>query len=160
MKQLCKKYIIFIISFLCIIVDQLIKILIDFNVELSSNNVIIKNFFKVTNVRNYGAAWSILMGSRIILILVAFIASYLIYKFLIKGQELTKIDKLLYGLLYGGILGNLIDRICRGYVIDYLDFNIFGYDFPVFNLADILIVISIFIIIIKIFRGDKNESNN
>lgn len=64
--------------------------------------------------------------------------------------------QIIYGILLGGIIGNLIDRIIYGYVIDYLNFNIFGYNFPVFNFADICIVISIFIIIIEILKGDKN----
>ena len=64
-----------------------------------------------------------------------------------------------YSMLIGGILGNLIDRIIRGYVIDYLDFNIIGYNFPIFNLADIAIVISAFLLIINMSRGDKNAKN-
>ena len=55
-------------------------------------------------------------------------------------------------MLIGGILGNLIDRIFRGYVVDFLDFKIFGYDYPVFNFADIFITISIIFIIIDIIR--------
>lgn len=160
MKQLCKKYIIFIIGFICVIIDQLIKIIVDLNMELSSKIVVIKNFFTITNVRNYGAAYSILIGGRILLVVIAVIACFIIYKFLIKNEELNKLDKVLYGLLYGGIIGNMIDRVVRGYVVDYLDFYIFGYDFPVFNFADILIIITIMLIILKVLRGDKNESNN
>ena len=58
---------------------------------------------------------------------------------------------------YPVIIGNLIDRIIYGAVVDYLDFNIFGYNFPVFNLADIFIVVSIVFIIFQIIKGDKNE---
>ena len=71
-----------------------------------------------------------------------------------------KRNTLLFGLLFGGIIGNLIDRIFYGYVIDFLDFTIFGYDFPVFNFADICIVSGIFLLIIAICKKeDINEVN-
>jgi signal peptidase II len=54
-----------------------------------------------------------------------------------------------YGMFIGGIVGNLVDRVFRNYVIDFLSFNIFGYHFPVFNIADCFIVISIFLIVIE-----------
>lgn len=59
--------------------------------------------------------------------------------------------------MIGGILGNLFDRIIYGYVIDYLDFYIFGYNFPIFNIADICIVISVILIIIDTLWGGKGE---
>ena len=66
-----------------------------------------------------------------------------------------------YGLLFGGILGNLIDRIFRGFVIDYLDFTFFNYHFPVFNLADICIVLGVIIVIFTVWKGDNvNDKDN
>ena len=62
-------------------------------------------------------------------------------------------------MLIGGIIGNLIDRIVHGYVIDYLDFKIFNYNFPIFNIADTLIVISIIIIGISLIVGEYREQN-
>ena len=59
----------------------------------------------------------------------------------------------------GGIVGNLFDRLVRGYVIDFLNFNIFSYDFPVFNIADTFIVVGIILILIEMMIvGDKDES--
>jgi signal peptidase II len=63
-------------------------------------------------------------------------------------------------MLIGGILGNLFDRIFYGYVIDYLDFYIFNYNYPVFNIADMCIVISVCLLIVDMIRGGKNESNS
>ena len=157
MKNILEKKVIWIISFICIIIDQMIKFVINNNIDLYDQNTIIDNFFNLTNVRNYGAAWSILTGSRIMLIIVTILIMIGLYYFFIRKEKLKKYEKVIYGFLYGGIIGNLIDRIFRGYVIDYLEFYIFGYNFPVFNLADILIVISMFFIIISVIKGDKDE---
>ena len=117
---------------------------------VNSSITIIKNFFNITYVKNIGAAFSILSGSRILLIMIALIAIYIIYKLLVKNKNLNKINIINYSLLIGGIIGNLIDRIIRGYVVDYLDFTIFNYNFPIFNIADICIVISCILLIFTI----------
>ncbi|MDD2377761.1 MAG: signal peptidase II [Bacilli bacterium] len=149
-----------IVSIVCILIDQLIKIIITNNITLNTGIEIIKDFFYLSHVRNYGAAWSIFTGSRIFLIIVAFVSLFVIYFLLIRKQELKRFDIICYGLLYGGIIGNLLDRIILGYVIDYLDFNIINYNFPVFNFADSLIVISVFLIIIKLLKEEKNGISN
>ncbi|MDE5889251.1 MAG: signal peptidase II, partial [Bacilli bacterium] len=65
-----------------------------------------------------------------------------------------------FGLLYGGLAGNLIDRIISGYVIDFLDFYIFKYDFPVFNVADICIVLGVLLLIYATIKGEDENVNN
>ena len=134
--------------------------IIDNSMNLFQSICIIKNFFYITYARNLGAAWSILYGERIILIIISIILIYLFYKYLIKDKNLSNKDNVVFGLLLGGVLGNLIDRVFRGFVIDYLDFKIFGYDYPVFNLSDILIVISVILIAYKVVRGDKSENRS
>ena len=64
------------------------------------------------------------------------------------------VDVFIYSLLLSGILGNLLDRIIHGYVIDYLSFNFGKYYFPIFNFADICIVISILLILIRMIKED------
>ena len=160
MKELLKNKTIYIIALICIILDQIVKIILINNLTLFERIPIINNFFFLTNVRKEGAAWSILSGNTYILILTGFLVIYLLYRFFIKGNSLKNIDKVIYGVLYGGIIGNLIDRIFRGYVIDYLDFIIFKYDFPVFNLADIMIVVAMFLFAITILRGEENANSN
>lgn len=151
------------IALFVIIIDQITKLLIKNYIDLNSSVILIKNFFNLTYVRNIGAAWSILSGSRFLLILIALIVLLCIYFFLIKGEKLKKLEIVYYGMLIGGIIGNLIDRIIFGYVIDYLDFYIFEYNFPVFNLADSFIVISVILMIIDIVfsikRGDMDAKN-
>lgn len=143
-------------SFLAALIDQLIKLIIINNVSLYSNIKVIENFFYITYVKNTGAAFSILTGNVIVLVLITLIALVIIYKYLIKGKSINKLMILTYSLLIGGIIGNLIDRIFRGFVIDYLDFYIFKYNFPVFNFADICIVVSAILLILFGFK-EKND---
>ena len=141
-------------SLIIFVIDQIIKLLIGFNFELNTSFVVIKDFFSISNVHNYGAAFSILYGNRIFLTIISIIALLFVYYFMLKNKNLSKLDVSIYSLLIGGILGNLFDRIIYGYVVDFFDFKFFGYDFPVFNIADICIVISIFLIIFDSLRSD------
>ena len=147
-----KKLSIFTVIF--ILIDQIIKCIITNSLNLYQNVIVIKNFFSITLVHNTGAAFSILSDNVYLLITISMIALVLIYYFLIRGNILKKIDVIIYCLLIGGIIGNLIDRIIFGYVIDYLSFKIFNYNFPIFNLADIGIVVSVFLMIIKTFKEE------
>ena len=145
------------ISFITVLLDQLIKNGLLFFMNYGQSITIIKNFFNITLIGNTGAAFSILSSNTILLIIISVVVLNVLYFFFIKGKTLTDFEQVSYGLLIGGILGNLIDRVLRMQVVDYLDFNIFGYNFPVFNLADIVIVISMVLIVIQIIKGDKNE---
>lgn len=147
---------ILIITIIFTVFDQLIKLIMTNYFSLGESLEIIKNFFYLTNVHNYGAAWSILTNQVFLLIMIAIVALVIIYSSFIKNKNLTKSDTLLLGMLISGVLGNLIDRIVYGYVIDYLDFYIFNYNFPVFNLADTLIVISAILLFIKSLKEEKN----
>jgi signal peptidase II len=121
---------------------------------LSSDRLyVIKNFFYLVFVKNIGAAFSILEGKSLLLILIGVIALGFLYWY-VKNNRPTNIG---YALLFGGILGNLIDRIIFGYVIDFIGFEIGSYEFPIFNIADIAIVLGAIFIIIG---SDKNENSS
>lgn len=144
-----------IYSFMIIIIDRIIKIVVESFLKLGVRNKIIKNFFYLTYVKNEGAAFSILDGQTLFLILLSIVALYLIYGFIKNEKNLNKITIAGYGLFIGGIIGNLIDRLFYGCVIDYLDFELFSNRFAIFNFADVAIVIGA--IILLIFEGsDKN----
>lgn len=160
MKKIIKNKTIYLTMLLSIIIDQIIKYIVESNMNLYQSIPIIKNFFYISFVKNIGAAFSILSNKTILLSLTAVVISLIIYIFFIKDKELNNLNKITYGLLLGGIIGNLIDRVFRGYVVDYLDFVILKYDCPVFNLADALIVCSVFLIIIWILRGEKDANKN
>ena len=140
------------ISIICLLLDRITKLFITNNLVLNDSYTIINNFFNITLVHNDGAAWSILSVNRILLIFISLIALFIIYFLFIKNKELKKIETLIYGMLIGGIIGNLIDRILYGYVIDFLDFKIFNYNYPVFNVADCCIVIAAILLIIDVVK--------
>lgn len=147
-----------IISIVTILLDQIIKYLIITNLKFTESINIIRNFFRITYLQNEGAAWSILSGNRIPLIIITLLALMFIFVLIKKKEKFLKIEYVFYGTLIGGIIGNLIDRIRYGFVIDYLDFNFGGYNYPVFNFADMCIVISTIVLIIISIKEDKNEN--
>ena len=153
-----RKISLFTLIFLSI--DIISKLIIDNFFNLNETKVIINNFFSLTKVYNTGASWNILAGYRLILILITLIILALLIIYQNKFKE-NKRNILAFSLLYGGIIGNLLDRLIQGYVIDFFDFNIFGYDYPVFNIADICIVFGIILLIIAIVKKeDENGSSS
>ncbi len=143
-----------IISLIVIIIDRILKVLVTNNFVLNVRNKIIDGFFYITNCHNEGAAFSLFSGNVLFLIFITLIVLFLIYR-TINKENVNKIRILAYGLLLGGILGNLYDRIFYGYVIDYLDFVIFKFNFAIFNLADAAIVIGAILLIV--FEGSDND---
>lgn len=143
-----------VFSFIVILVDQLSKIVISSKVALGSSFPIVKGFWYITNVHNTGAAFSILEGNKLLFIAVGIIAITLIILYYNSIQDKIEYDVIVHSLLIGGIIGNMLDRIIHGYVIDFLSFNIFGYNFPVFNLADSFIVIAIILLIARVIKED------
>lgn len=143
-----------IFSLIFVIIDQVIKLVVKNNIKLNTDIKIIDNFFYLSHVHNDGAAFSMFSGNLIFLIIITIIALVAIYMIFIKDKKLSNIYIFLLSMLIGGILGNFIDRIIYNYVIDYLSFILLGYYFPVFNFADICIVISIISIVILEFKED------
>ena len=139
---------IFLFSLIFVLLDFVVKIIINNNIALYDSINIIPNFFSITYVRNTGAAFSIMENNRVLFIIIAIIALILIYKYLIMNKVIDRYLMISYSMLVCGIIGNMIDRVIYGYVIDYLSFNIFGYNFPIFNLADTFIVISIIMLLL------------
>lgn len=153
---------ILLISIIVLALDQLSKSIIDITMKIGQSIPIIKNFFYITYIQNNGAAWGILSNKISILIILSFVILIIIYRYMYTFK-MNKRNILAFGLLIGGIIGNLLDRFLFGYVKDFFDFYIFGYNFPIFNVSDICIVIGIFLLIIAILKGEevngKNKSN-
>lgn len=150
---------IIILSIIFIIIDQLSKIIVVNNLTNNKSIEVIKSFFYLTYTNNKGAAFSILTGRRILLILVALIVIGVLIYYVRKNKIEGKVNKIALSLVIGGSIGNLIDRILRGAVIDFIDVKIFGYNFPIFNLADTFIVIGVFLLVIEMFRKEHKNDN-
>ena len=136
--------------------DLLLKYLV--SSYLTTVNII-DNFFTLTYVLNDGAAFSLFASKTYLLVLIALLCLFfIIYE--LKNNLDDRIISIGYSLVLAGLLGNFIDRLIDGYIIDYLSFKILELNFPVFNLADILIVVGIVVVIIREIlkeRGKKYE---
>lgn len=152
---------IIIISIILLCIDQISKLLVVNLLTKTDSITIIKNFFYLTYINNDGAAFSILVGKRIFLILIAVLVIVMLISYIKKNNIQNKLELVSISLIIGGSLGNLMDRVIRGYVIDFLDFKIFNYNFPIFNLADTFIVIGVILLLLKEIRKENNlDSRN
>lgn len=143
-----------IIGIIIICIDQLTKNLVQvFDADVN----IINNFLRIKYVQNTGAAFSMFKGHTTILILVSIVLLVLVYNLMFSYKE-TKLNNLSFGLIIGGIIGNLIDRIFFQCVRDFIDINIFN--FPIFNIADMAIVFGIVLLLISSFMEEKNEHSS
>ena len=150
-----------IISIILLCIDQISKLLVVNLLTKTDSITIIKNFFYLTYINNDGAAFSILVGKRIFLILIAVLVIVMLISYIKKNNIQNKLELVSISLIIGGSLGNLMDRVIRGYVIDFLDFKIFNYNFPIFNLADTFIVIGVIMQLLKELRKENNlDSRN
>lgn len=141
--------IIIILSIIFLIIDQITKILVVNSLVPGENIEIIKNIFSIIYTNNTGAAFSILLGKRIFLIVVAVLIIGVLLYYIKRNKIEKKIDIIALSFIIGGSLGNLIDRIIRGYVIDFISLKLGNYNFPIFNIADILIVIGVFLLLLS-----------
>jgi len=138
-------------SIFIIILDQFTKYLIFYNYK----TVINKDFllFKLDFVKNYGAAFNILSGSRIFLSFISIIFSILLIYLILRKNTSNSFDLYSYSFILGGTIGNGIDRIFKGFVIDFINLNIIN--FPVFNIADISINIGFIFLLFSIFKNNR-----
>lgn len=153
-----KKNIILIISL--VLIDQIIKMLVVQFIAPTSGITLINGVLSLTYLENKGAAFG-LWNSRWLLIGVNIVIIFVIIKLLrSKTYDFTKQMKTAYSLILAGGITNLIDRLFRGFVIDYIDINELFY-YPVFNLADICIIVGILIVVVTIVIKtlQKQEQN-
>lgn len=142
------------IAGIIVVLDQLIKYLFTTFMIFGESVQLIPQFFSFTLVKNTGVAFSLFSGSQIPIVVLSIMILFLLYMWVFK-QKKDRWNILSFGLLFGGIIGNLIDRIFRAGVIDYLDFNLFGYDAPIFNLADIAVVIGACLLILIMWKEEN-----
>jgi signal peptidase II len=116
---------------------------------------IVPGFFNIVHVGNTGAAWSIFTGRSVMLAALAALTLVAIYLWRRALGLRLRITQVGFGLLCGGIVGNLIDRIARGHVIDFLDFHFGSYIFPTFNVADSGICVGVILYLWQSLRQQR-----
>lgn len=141
------------------LLDQLIKLIVTANMNLHDEISIIPNFFSLYYIKNTGAAFSIFGNKTLFLIIISLICLIVLKNYIKKLKSVTNLSIISLGLMTGGIIGNLFDRILYKSVIDYLSFNFFGYSFPVFNLADIGITVGAALLILDLIIEDKKKKS-
>ncbi|WP_019242383.1 MULTISPECIES: signal peptidase II [Bacillus] len=145
----------YLIALLVIALDQITKVIIDKTMEIGDSIQVINNFLNITSHRNTGAAWGILAGKMWLFYIITVIVIVVLVYYI---QKMGKTHMLLgtsLALMLGGAIGNFIDRLFRKEVVDFVDTNIFGYDFPVFNVADSALTIGVILLMIFMFFEEK-----
>ena len=139
------------LSIFIILIDQFTKYLMFNNYKIFIN----KDFllFRLDFVKNYGAAFNIFSGSRILLSFISIVFSILLIYLILSKNTLNSLDLYSYSFILGGTIGNGIDRILKGFVIDFINLNIIN--FPVFNIADISINIGFIFLLYSIFKNKR-----
>ncbi len=150
---------ILIVAICTLLIDQISKVAVETYLRLNEEWIIIKNFFSIHYINNYGAAWSILNNKISLIILISILALIIIYRFMYLFQE-NKRNNIAFGLIVGGLVGNLMDRWLFGYVRDFFDFQIFQYDYPIFNIADIGIVIGVILLFYAVWKGEDHRGKH
>ena len=145
MKKLTNKEKIYSYATIFVMIDQFVKILVRSKLSLHEEIVVIPKFFSLYHTTNTGAAFSLLSNHTTFLIIFTFFVLFLMDRYIKKEAVFTSLSRLSLGMIIGGILGNLIDRIVFHGVTDYLLFVFGNKSFPVFNIADILITVGVFI---------------
>lgn len=146
----------YIIAVLILIVDQLSKSIVEIFIPLNESITVIKDFFYLTVAHNTGGAWSIFSEHSYLFIIASILAIILLIKFMFGFKNNLR-NNIAFASLFGGIFSNLADRVFLGYVRDFLDFKIFGYNYPIFNIADVAIVVGVILLIVAVIKGEDKR---
>jgi len=150
--------VVFTIVILTVALDQITKSLVTNLMQIGDSIPIIDNFLYLTYHRNAGAAWGILQGRMFFFYIVTIIVIGVVITWL-KRIDIQQEKRLTiaFSLILGGAIGNFIDRIIYQEVIDFIDTFIFGYNFPIFNIADSALCIGVAIMAVDAFLDTKQK---
>ena len=149
----------FVVTILMIAADRITKYYISTTMDIGEKTRLIDNFFYITHHTNKGAAWGMFHNANMTLILgilsviVSIVMIFVFFRFDKWAIHLS------LAMIISGALGNAYGRILHGEVIDFLDFYIFGYDFPIFNVADMMVTLGTGILIVYILFFYKEPIN-
>ncbi|MBD3203957.1 signal peptidase II [Candidatus Woesearchaeota archaeon] len=138
----------FFLAFI-IVLDQVSKFLIRYFLEVGDSVPVIKDFFHITYVTNSGATWGLFSGNNFLFIIISVLV---IVFFILEYRNLPE-PKYIFGIILGGIFGNLIDRIFLGHVVDFIDFRFW----PVFNVADSAISVGVFVFVLMYVKKEVEK---
>ena len=137
-----------IISLLIVTFDYIIKLKVKNNMNVGESINVVGNFFKITYIQNKGAAFGMLQEQQNLFLIVGFITIVFLVNLFLKTED--KITKIAISMVIGGAIGNIVDRILYGYVVDMFDFNgVWSY---IFNFADICVVLGVGLLTLGIIR--------
>ncbi len=134
--------------------DQLTKWLVVRSLGEEESRVVISGYFSLVNWGNTGSAWSLLKNCNLVLVVISLLALLAMYLFRHSFQLQRPGSRISLGLITGGIIGNLIDRVRVHHVTDFLDFYVGRYHWPAFNVADSAICVGVGLYIIFSWRND------
>ncbi len=146
---------IWVTIFVILVIDRISKMIIQANMDLGQSIPVIPGFFHITYILNPGAAFGMLQGKTWFFILTSLVVvgAIIFFQYKIpKGERLARVS---LGMIAGGAVGNLIDRLLNGKVIDFLDFKVWSY---IFNFADSMIVIGGIILVLLIYRSEREQA--
>jgi signal peptidase II len=137
------------------LLDQLTKWLVLRFVGAEESRVVINGFFNLVNWRNSGAAWGMFQDYNFILAIISLVTIFVLY-FLRHTLQLHRASsRIALGLICGGIVGNLIDRVRHGHVVDFLDFYVGRHHWPAFNVADSAICAGVALYILLSWMSER-----
>ena len=154
-----------ILSFVSIVVlllDQATKIFIDRTMEIHSSITVVKNFFNITYIRNKGAAFGFLAETSfrlpffILISLIALVVIFALYRKLRPEQKLSAVS---LSLIFAGAMGNLIDRVRLGEVIDFIYVHWYEHYWPAFNVADSAICVGVFLLALDMLQDERSRKS-
>ena len=148
----------YVIAVVMIVIDQWTKYLVIENMTIGESIPVIENIFYLTSHRNPGAAWGILQGQMWFFYIITLIVVGIIIYYIEHYAKTNRLLGISLGLVLGGAIGNLIDRVRFQEVVDFVDVYIFSYDFPIFNVADSSLVVGVILIgIITLFEEARKD---
>jgi signal peptidase II len=149
-----------VIGLLVIGLDQMTKGIVLHLLGYAQEKVVVDGFFKFVYWGNTGAAWSVLRGNNNVLAIIALVALVVLFFSRHHFNSRTLLGQTAFGLIFGGIIGNLIDRVCRGQVIDFLYFYLEQrggreIGFPAFNVADSAICTGVGLVFLLTWKSER-----
>lgn len=144
-----------LLAFTVAAADQWTKLVIRDSFAYGELRPVIAGFFNLTYVRNTGAAWGLFGGHNNLLVLLSLVMLAALALFRHSFLTNSRSHRIALGCMVGGIVGNLMDRVRLGYVVDFLDFRFGGRPFPAFNIADSAICIGVGIYVITSFLAER-----